>query len=151
MYLFVTTRSTLARSLTGCAGIKDWLPGWRKKGFRTAEGTRVKNSELVMYADALISKRKQASQKVEFEYVPGHSGEPGNEGADALAVRGCKLREADARNWVGMRRKLEKELKKKPAAVIAAPVDASVSPPLKILGREMAHITVWVDIRRHVA
>ncbi|KAN0126282.1 Ribonuclease H-like domain containing protein, partial [Lactarius tabidus] len=92
--------------------IKDWLPGWRKKGFRTAEGTRVKNSELVMYADALISKRKQASQKVEFEYVPGHSGEPGNEGADALAVRGCKLREADARNWDGMRRKLEKELKK---------------------------------------
>jgi hypothetical protein len=80
-----------------------------------------------MYADALISKRKRASQQVEFEYVAGHSGEPGNEGADALAVRGCKLPEAETRNWVEMRRKLEKELKRKKAAVIAAPVDASVS------------------------
>jgi len=88
--------------------INTWLPAWRKRGFRTTEGTRVKNSELVMYADALISRRKQAGQKVVFQHVPGHAGEPGNEGADALAVHGCKLREADARNWGDMRHKLEK-------------------------------------------
>ena len=129
--LFTSLTPTLADWVNEYTGIRDWLPGWRKKGFRTSKGTRVQNSELVMYADTLISKRKQAGQHVEFEYVPGHSGEPGNEGADALAVHGCKLREAaGARNWSEMRHKLEKELKKKTAAVFTEPksVDASVSP-----------------------
>lgn len=130
-YLSSTSSTpTLTDWMGGYAGIKDWLPNWRKKGFRTSGGTHVRNSELVMYADTLISKRKQASQHVVFEHVLGHAGEPGNEGADALAVRGCKLREAaDARNWAEMRYKLEKELKKKTAAVFTEPksVDASVS------------------------
>ena len=92
-----------------------------------------------MYADALISRRKQAGQQVEFQHVPGHAGEPGNEGADTLAVRGCKLSEVDARNWDDMRHKLEKELGKK-TAVKSELVDASVSKPL--LRWEMTHVTV---------
>ncbi len=75
-----------------------------------------------MYADALISRRKQAGQHVDFQHVRGHAGEAGNEGADALAVHGCKLRKVDAPNWDGLRLQLEKELGKKTV------VDASVSP-----------------------
>ena len=101
------------------------------------------------YADALISKRKQARQQVEFHHVPGHAGEPGNEGADALAVRGCKLSEVDARDWNDMRHKLEKELGKK-TTVKSEQVDASVSKPLRrSYGREMAQVAAWIDIRRH--
>ncbi|KAH9053809.1 ribonuclease H-like domain-containing protein, partial [Lactarius vividus] len=89
--------------------IDKWLTGWRKKNFRTFQGTRVKNSELIMYADALISMRKNAGQKVRFEYVAGHSGVPGNDGADALAVRGCELLEVNTPNWGELRLQLEKE------------------------------------------
>jgi hypothetical protein len=81
-----------------------------------------------MYADALITMRKQAGQHVRFQHVRGHAGEPGNEGADALAARGSRLvGEADARNWGELRLQLEKALGKK-TAVKVEPVDASVSP-----------------------
>ncbi|KAH9174175.1 ribonuclease H-like domain-containing protein [Lactarius sanguifluus] len=110
--------------------IVKWLPSWRKKNFRTYEGTPVKNSELIMYADALMSMRKKAGLKVRFEHVAGHSGEPGNDGADALAVRGCELREVNTPNWDELRLQLEKEMRKKKTAVIAEPkvkpVDASM-------------------------
>lgn len=105
--------------------IKAWLPGWRRHNFRTSQGTRVKNSELVMYADALISMREQAGQRVLFQYVPGHAGEVGNEGADALAVRGSKLREVHTRNWGELKLQLEEATKKK-TAVIAESGDASM-------------------------
>ena len=95
-----------------------------------------------MYADALISRRKQAGQKVAFQHVPGHAGEPGNEGADALAVHGCKLREADTRNWGDLRHKLEKDMK-------SETVDASVSPSKDPRVGRLAHVIVWADIRRH--
>jgi len=57
--------------------------------------------------------------------VPGHAGEPGNEGADTLAVHGCKLRAADARNWDDLRHEVEKRPSEK-TAVVAEPVDASI-------------------------
>ncbi|KAH8983965.1 ribonuclease H-like domain-containing protein [Lactarius hatsudake] len=110
--------------------IVKWLPSWRKRNFRTYEGTPVKNSELIMYADALISMRKKAGQNVRFEHVAGHAGEPGNEGADKLAVSGCELREVNTPNWGELRLQLEKEMRKKKTAVTepkVKPVDASVS------------------------
>ncbi|KAI9454389.1 hypothetical protein BJY52DRAFT_1225114 [Lactarius psammicola] len=101
--------------------VDTWIHRWRKHDFRTSQGTRVKNSELIMYANALISMRNQAGQDVKFQHVPGHAGEAGNEGADALAVRGCKLRKVEAPNWDELRLQLEKALRGK----TAEPVDAS--------------------------
>lgn len=57
-----------------------WIWGWRKRGWRTAAGKPVANSELIIAAaDAL------EGRDVRFEWVRGHSGHPLNEGADSKA------------------------------------------------------------------
>ena len=64
-------------------GITNWIHGWKKRGWRTAENKPVKNIELWQQLDALV-----ASHAVEWHWVRGHNGDPGNERADALANRG---------------------------------------------------------------
>ncbi|BDZ42320.1 hypothetical protein GCM10025865_16190 [Paraoerskovia sediminicola] len=60
----------------------EWLPGWRRKGWRTASGSPVKNIELVQAIDAAITDREGP---VRFRWVRGHVGNPFNERADKLA------------------------------------------------------------------
>jgi len=62
-------------------GLKDWMPGWKRGGWRTADGKPVKNRELWMELDAL-----QATHTVRHHWVRGHSGHPQNERCDRLAV-----------------------------------------------------------------
>lgn len=64
-------------------GILEWLPNWKRRQWRTAARTPVKNADLWQLLDA-------ASQQhdVRWHWVKGHSGDPGNELADALANRG---------------------------------------------------------------
>lgn len=64
-------------------GITEWVPGWIRKGWRTAGGTPVKNVDLWQ---ALMA--AQADHQVEWLWVKGHAGHPGNERADLLANRG---------------------------------------------------------------
>ena len=64
-------------------GITEWVPGWIRKGWRTAGGTPVKNVDLWQ---ALMA--AQADHQVEWLWVKGHTGHPGNERADLLANRG---------------------------------------------------------------
>ncbi|EOM75299.1 ribonuclease HI [Rhodococcus rhodnii] len=60
----------------------EWLAGWRRKGWKTATGSPVKNVELVQAIDAAISGR---SGPVRFRWVRGHVGNEFNEIADTLA------------------------------------------------------------------
>ncbi|WP_245993082.1 ribonuclease H family protein [Xylanimonas allomyrinae] len=60
----------------------EWLEGWRRKGWRTASGSPVKNLELVRAIDAAITGR---AGPVRFHWVRGHVGNPFNERADELA------------------------------------------------------------------
>ncbi len=62
--------------------VTTWLPGWKRKGWKTASGTPVANQPLVMRIDELLSDRT-----VEFVYVPAHQvdGDPLNAAADAAA------------------------------------------------------------------
>ena len=64
-------------------GISEWIHGWKKRGWRTADNKPVKNIELWQRLDALV-----AGHEVQWHWVKGHSGDPGNERADALANRG---------------------------------------------------------------
>lgn len=64
-------------------GISGWIHGWKRKGWKTAGGTPVKNADLWRTLDALA-----AQHSVEWHWVRGHAGHPENERADALANRG---------------------------------------------------------------
>ncbi len=66
-------------------GITEWLPGWKAKGWRTAGKQPVKNVELWQQLDALV---QQGGHRIDWRWVRGHNGDPGNERADALANKG---------------------------------------------------------------
>ena len=61
-------------------GIMKWIHGWQKKGWRTAANQPVKNVDLWQ---ALLA--AAAPHRVTWQWVRGHSGDPDNERADALA------------------------------------------------------------------
>ncbi|MDD3529623.1 MAG: ribonuclease HI [Gallionellaceae bacterium] len=64
-------------------GIREWLPGWKRKGWRTSSGQAVKNRDLWEALDFLATEHQ-----VEWHWVRGHAGHPENERADALANAG---------------------------------------------------------------
>ena len=61
-------------------GISEWLPGWKARGWRTADRKPVKNQELWQRLEEL-----SAGHDLEWHWVPGHAGVPGNERVDRLA------------------------------------------------------------------
>jgi ribonuclease HI len=66
-------------------GITTWIHGWKQRGWRTADKKPVKNVELWQRLEALA-----AQHDVQWHWVRGHDGDPGNERADALANRGVE-------------------------------------------------------------
>jgi ribonuclease HI len=66
-------------------GITEWISGWKARGWRTAAKQPVKNVDLWQQLDALVA---GAGHRIEWRWVKGHSGDPGNERADQLANRG---------------------------------------------------------------
>ena len=64
-------------------GLNEWLPGWKARGWRTADKKPVKNQDLWQRL-ALAAKPHQ----VDWRWVKGHAGDPGNELADRLANEG---------------------------------------------------------------
>lgn len=66
-------------------GITEWLPGWKAKGWKTAAKQPVKNVDLWQKLDALVN---TGGHTIEWCWVKGHAGDPGNERADALANMG---------------------------------------------------------------
>ena len=67
-------------------GISEWIHGWKKRGWKTASKEPVKNEDLWRALDAA-----QAEHKVDWRWVRGHNGHPGNERADVLANRGVEI------------------------------------------------------------
>jgi ribonuclease HI len=64
-------------------GISEWMPGWKRRNWRTADGKPVKNQDLWLQLDALSQ-----LHRIEWKWVRGHAGHPENERADALANQG---------------------------------------------------------------
>jgi ribonuclease HI len=67
-------------------GISEWIHGWKKRGWKTAAKEPVKNADLWQALDAA-----QAPHTIEWLWVRGHNGHPGNERADDLANRGVDI------------------------------------------------------------
>ena len=59
---------------------KFWLPAWKKRGWKKADGEPVLNQDLWVQLDAAF-----AARQVQFHWVKGHAGNPRNERCDALA------------------------------------------------------------------
>ena len=66
-------------------GMTEWLAGWKARGWKTAAKQPVKNVDLWQRLDALVA---TAGHKIDWRWVKGHNGDPGNERADELANRG---------------------------------------------------------------
>ena len=64
-------------------GIKKWIHGWKKNGWRTSDKKPVKNAELWQALDAARQRHN-----VSWHWVKGHAGHPENERADELARSG---------------------------------------------------------------
>jgi ribonuclease HI len=64
-------------------GITRWIWGWRQRGWKTLEGGEVANAESWKALSALVARRAGG---VDWRHVRGHSGVPGNERVDAIAV-----------------------------------------------------------------
>ena len=65
-------------------GITEWIHGWKRNGWKTAAKKPVKNADLWQRLDEEVQRHS-----VEWHWVKGHSGHPGNELADDLANRGA--------------------------------------------------------------
>jgi ribonuclease HI len=67
-------------------GIQSWLPAWKARGWKTADKKPVKNVDLWQALELACSRHQ-----IKWQWVKGHSGNPGNERADALANQGVPL------------------------------------------------------------
>ena len=66
-------------------GITKWIQGWQRNGWKTAAKKPVKNDDLWRRLTEAMR-----PHKVNWVWVKGHAGDPGNERADALARRGIE-------------------------------------------------------------
>jgi ribonuclease HI len=64
-------------------GIREWIHGWKRRGWKTATGTEVLNGDLWEHLDDLVSAR--GPRRIAWHYVRGHVGTPGNERVDEIA------------------------------------------------------------------
>jgi ribonuclease HI len=65
-------------------GINQWMANWKRNGWKTSARKPVKNAELWQRLDELVQ-----AHRIQWHWVRGHSGNDGNEQADALANRGA--------------------------------------------------------------
>lgn len=72
-------------------GISQWIHGWKRNGWRTADKKPVKNAELWQRLEEAAKRHR-----IEWLWVRGHAGDPMNERADELAREGVKLARSGA-------------------------------------------------------
>lgn len=135
-------------------GIREWIWAWRRRGWKTAEGGEVQNRDLWEQMHALVEARGRAA--IDWHYVRGHVGTPGNERVDEIAD--AFARQTRVTLYRGA-------LAGYPLAILDVPDDTSVpertkgsvrretSAPFSYLsvvdGTPMRHAT-WADCERRV-
>lgn len=102
-------------------GITQWIWGWRKRGWKTAEDQEVANRTFWEDLDLVLSRRGRRGD-VSWHYVRGHNGVPGNERVDEIAVAFTKSRGQSVKLYQG-------PLLQYPVAIFDIPEDTSLPPP----------------------
>ena len=136
-------------------GITQWIKGWRRRGWKTAEGTAVLNRDYWEALSDLVNERGSAG-RITWHYVRGHTGVPGNERVDAIAAQFATSRHVDLYNG---------PLLKYPVPVLDLPDDttlpertagshsskgkAAYSYLSVVDGKPMRHAT-WLECERRV-
>ena len=137
-------------------GITQWIWGWRKRGWKTAEGGDVLNRDLWEQLSVLVSER--TGGKVEWHWVRGHVGTPGNERADQISVAFALQQSAnlydgplDAYPLPILQLPDETTLPKRPAASASGtkPKAAPYSYLSVVDGVPMRHVT-WAECEQRV-
>ncbi len=134
-------------------GITKWVWGWKRRGWKTAEGNEVANRELWENLSALVLARGKKEAAIEWKYSRGHVGTPGNERCDEIAVAFSK------RQWIDL---YEGPLLQYSVAIYDVPADCElpemrpkeVKVPafsyLSYLGGEVCRHRDWADCERRV-
>lgn len=66
-------------------GVQQWLENWKARGWKTASKQPVKNQDLWQLLDEQVQRHQ-----IQWRWVAGHTGHPGNERADELANKGVE-------------------------------------------------------------
>jgi ribonuclease HI len=136
-------------------GITQWIAAWRRRGWKTAEGTAVLNRDYWEALSDLVNERGPTG-RITWHYVRGHTGVPGNERVDEIADQFATSRRVDL---------YDGPLLKYPIAVLDLPDDTTLpertpgSPSSKgkpaysylsvVDGKPMRHAT-WMECERRV-
>jgi ribonuclease HI len=135
-------------------GITEWVHGWRRRGWVTADGKPVLNRELWERLAALVAERGRGG--VSWRYVRGHSAIPGNERADEIAVSFAAGRPAAL--YDGSLLEYPIPIHDVPENVAPPPRRSSAAPAVKqtpysylslVNGQPQRHAT-WADCERRV-
>ena len=81
----VTDLTILCDSQYAIKCCTEWLPGWKRRGWKKSDGSPALNPDL--WAQAL---EQEARHKITYVWVKGHAGHPENERCDQLAVAQSK-------------------------------------------------------------
>jgi len=133
-------------------GITQWIWGWMKNGWKTAEGKDVSNKEL--WQELLREQQRLGKGVVKLHYVPGHAGVPGNERTDEIAVsfskgRDISLYKGDLKFYdFDLSIVVSAELKTAPSSSKKGP--SGPSHYLSLLGSTPARHTTWAECEQRV-
>ncbi|KAJ8295517.1 Ribonuclease H [Rhodotorula toruloides] len=100
-----------------------WIPNWKRRGWKTADGKTVANQDMIRYVLSLLALRAASSSSksplanITFQKVKAHVGIEGNEQADRFANNGAMMPEVPDRDFTAATKENEKKLKAKGAPV----------------------------------
>jgi ribonuclease HI len=134
-------------------GITQWVWGWRKRGWKTAQGTDVLNRDLWEELSALTGARPR--NNIDWRWVRGHEGTAGNERCDEIAVSFAAQRPAEL---------YDGPLDSYPRPILDVPLDTAVperrqtssaakAAPysyVSVIGGVPMRHTTWADCERRV-
>jgi ribonuclease HI len=135
-------------------GITQWVWAWRKRGWKTVQGGDVLNRDLWEQLSSLVSARARGD--VDWHWVRGHIGTPGNERADQISVAFAQQESADL--YVGpldgytlpiLQLPDDTTLPKRPAGSVAKTKVAAYSYLSVVDGIPMRHVT-WAECEGRV-